>query len=207
MSVLHACRYVYCMYVYCVCLYRTQRALDSLNWSYEVWDHLHLTVGPLWEQRILSNCWAISLVTVKSILKDSIIFCVCVCTYVQYMWAYVCGYVPIYVHTEARRRCPGFSFITIHHIFVKQGPFLKLTAGWLLPVSAHQCWCDFHANVKRFEYMFSWFYYKHFTESFLQPRLSNSDATAQMFFLEHTLSLFILICFTNLMLALSNKKY
>lgn len=131
MSVLYACRYVYCMNVYCVCLYRTQReSIDSLNWSYEVWDHLHLTVGPLWEQRILSNCWAISLVTVKSILKDSIIFCVCVCTYVQYMWAYVCGYVPIYVHTEARRRCPGFSFITYSPYFCETGS-LSEAHSWL----------------------------------------------------------------------------
>lgn len=138
MSVLHTCKYVYCMYVYCVCLYRTERALDSLNWSYRrLRHHLRLIVGPLWEQQILSNCWAISLAAVKLILKDSIIFCVCVCTYVQYMWAYVCGYMPIYVHTAARGGCFPLSLFTI--FFWNRIPFWSSQlAGYYLspPIDA-----------------------------------------------------------------------
>lgn len=135
------------------------------------------------------------------------------CTYVQYMWACVYGYMPNYVHTEARGGCPVLSSITVHYIFFEIGSLETWSStaegGWLAitcPCPSMLMW-HFHVNFKRFEYI----YPLDFITSTSLSHFSNPDSAIHMQLNKcspwiYTLDLFILICFANLILALNNKK-
>lgn len=180
MSVLHACRYVYC-----VCLVPAQikeRFGSPGTCITEDWDIIQvLETESRSSTRELFNYWAILLVPVKLILKDSVTEFLCMCVY---MWTYMCAYMPAYTHTGQRYQV--LSSTTLHLVFKQSLWTWSSTAevGWL----AISCLCLSMLVLQRHSNMHS-FYMNirdlnacplDFTTSTALSHFSNPDSVNQM---------------------------